>query len=199
MADFNLSSEEFDAYFDAAASNQYNAAVLGIASTLTQPVTRITPRVLVPQPRKRAVRALSSETLLTPTPVPPPAVNTGWEAEQYVKAALDTAGWNANVVSRFALGYDVFAQKGIRKIYVEVKSSLGHCTPSLTALEWQQASIHTDEYVLAVLENFNPAGLNFVHWIPDPANRCTTTMQQTISYSVSRRVWSSAAVALDTL
>jgi hypothetical protein len=199
MADFNLSGEEFDAYFDDAATNAHNAAVLGIASTSTQQALRSTPRVLVPQPRRKPVRALNPEALLMPTAVPPPAVNTGWEAEQYVKAALDAAGWNANVVSRYALGYDVFAQKGVRKLYVEVKSSLGLCTPSLTALEWQQASIHTDEYVLAVLENFSPSGMNAVHWIPDPSNRCITTMQHTISYSVARRVWSRATVALDTL
>lgn len=131
--------------------------------------------------------------------MPPPSTNSGWEAEQYVASALQVAGWTVHVVSRQQLGYDIFAQRGTTKRYVEVKSSLGLCTPSLTAREWQQASHHTGCYVLAVVENFNPVGQNTVYWVPDPARRCQAAAQTSVSHVIPRSSWSGAAVSVDNI
>jgi hypothetical protein len=142
---------------------------------------------------------MPTEPVLTGTAAPPPGTNTGWEAEQYVLNALALEGWEVHSVSRQQLGYDLFVQRGRKKRYVEVKSSLGLCSPSLTAREWQQASFHSVSYVLAVIENFNPTGLNIVYWIPDPANRCTATAQTTLSHAISRYSWTRAIVSLQQL
>jgi hypothetical protein len=85
------------------------------------------------------------------------------------------------------------------KRYIEVKSSLGLCSPSLTAREWQQARVHGETYILAVLENFNSSGQNTVYWVPDPANRCFASEQRTVSHNISRSSWSAAAVPITAL
>ena len=140
-----------------------------------------------------------AQPVLGGTPTPPPNTNNGWDAEQYVAAALTAAGWTAHAVSRQQLGYDIFAQRGKQKRYVEVKSSLGLCSPSMTAREWQQANNHTNSYVLAIVENFNPTAQNVVYWVRDPANRCSATPQTTISHGIARASWAAAAVPLSNL
>ncbi len=56
--------------------------------------------------------------------------------------ALGEAGWTVHNVSRQQLGYDLYAQRGTQVRYIDVKSSLGYCTPSMTSREWQQAQFH---------------------------------------------------------
>jgi hypothetical protein len=208
MADFNFSRLEFAAYFDDSPRNPLNArltrsagwtagASLGLQLS-SQPPTRPAPTRSTSTRRPRT-RTIPTVPIFTGTPAPPPTANTGWEAEQFVAAALAADGWIIHVVSRQQLGYDIFAQKGGRKLYIEVKSSLGLCSPSLTAREWQQASFHSDCYVLAVVENFNPTGQNVVYWIPDPANRCVATPQTTISHSIPRSSWTIATVPITAL
>ena len=201
MSDFNLSRAEFDAYFDDSVHHPINAQLLASRAwpqgTLqspesTQPATR-TPRT------RRRTLAIVAPPVLTGTPAPPPATNSGWEAEQFVAVALQNDGWTAHIVTRQKLGYDIFAQKGTKKRYIEVKSSLGHCAPSLTAREWQQASFHADSYVLAIVENFNPLALNMVYWIPNPANRCIATAQTTVSHAIARSSWTPATVTISHL
>jgi len=205
MGDFNLSQLEMAAYFDDSVQNPLNArlmrsgswpagAVIGTQLAFRPPVVtqpRAGRRTGVHIPRAAVV---PQTPILTGTPTPPPNINTGWDAEQFVAGALRIAGWTVYVVSRQQLGYDVFARKGTIKRYVEVKSSLGQCSPSLTAREWQQASFHSDCYVLAVLENFNPVEQNTVYWIPDPANRCVATLQTTVTHSIPRSSWAMATV-----
>ncbi len=208
MADFNFSQAEFSAYFDDSIQHPLNArltqssswpasASLGalLPSQLPVPPT-ITQRTSARRPRTTNIPIAP---VLSGTPTPPPAMNTGWEAEQFVASALIAEGWLAYVVSRQQLGYDIFAQKGSRKRYVEVKSSLGLCSPSLTNREWQQASVHSSSYVLAVLENFNPTSANVIYWIPDPANRCAAVPQTTVSHSIPRSSWAAATVAITAL
>jgi hypothetical protein len=142
---------------------------------------------------------IPAEPVLTGTPAPPPETNTGWDAEQFVLNTLVSEGWDVYSVSRQQLGYDLFIQRGRKKLYVEVKSSLGLCSPSLTAREWQQSKFHSTNYVLAVVENFNPTGLNMIYWIPDPANRCTATPQTTVSHNISRNSWARATVSIQQL
>lgn len=192
MADFNLSVAEMDSYFE-------------VGNIPHAPGRRPLPQSEVRENESTAVaRELRSSVpqLYLPdsgTVVLPPAINNGWSAEQFVCSALSAEGWQAHLVSRQNLGYDIFAQKGRKKIYVEVKSSLAACSPTLTAREWNQAKYYKDEYVLAVVENYNDREANTVYWVPDPANRCSFTETQSIAYRIPRSVWGRAVVDVDRL
>ena len=205
-ADFNFSSQEMSTYFDAAMAHPLNARLaksagwappssLGtstVAPSGSQPATSgAAPPPAAPPP--------NTQPLLGGTPTPPPNTNNGWDAEQYVAAALTEAGWTAHVVSRQQLGYDIFAQRRKQKRYVEVKSSLGLCSPSLTSREWQKASYYADEYILAIVEHFNPTAQNNVYWVPDPANQCSATSQTTISHGIARPSWAAVAIPLSSI
>ena len=130
MADFNFSQSEFSAYFEDSMQHPLNARLsqssgwspgssLGLQLPSQPPTsTRRT------STRGSRTSIIPTAPVLTGTPAPPPATNTGWEAEQFVAGALTAAGWMAYGVSRQLLGYDIFAQKGSKKRYLEVKSSL---------------------------------------------------------------------------
>lgn len=201
-ADFNFSLDEFSAYFDTSPTHPLNASVMSspgwsVPAGIALPVQ---PAVAAQSlPTALPVTPAALQPLLTGTPVPPPNVNSGWDAEQYVAAALTNAGWSAHVVSRQQLGYDIFAERGTSKRYVEVKSSVGPCSPVLTAREWQQANLHRANFVLAILENFNPTSQNTIHWVRDPGTRCIATPQTTISHGISRSSWAAATVLLNAI
>jgi Domain of unknown function (DUF3883) len=199
-ADFNFSNQEISSYFDISMRHPLNAQ-------LTQSAAWVRGSKLVASAGKQTQTgtsrvAPSNSAPVLPQPVlggtqtPPPNTNSGWDAEQYVASALTAAGWSVHVVSRQQLGYDIFAQHGTHKRYVEVKSSLGLCSPTLTAREWQQANYYGTHYVLAVIENFNPTAQNVIYWVHDPANRCTSRSQTTVSHCIPRSSWTSAVVPL---
>lgn len=213
-SDFNFSAQEVAAYFDVSMTHPLNARLtnsaawlsgssLAAAATVSGGGSSPTSGVAVAPaspvalpPVAPVVPPALPQPVLGGTPTPPPNTNNGWDAEQYVAAALTAAGWTVHAVSRQQLGYDIFAQRGTQKRYVEVKSSLGLCSPSLTAREWQQASYHANSYVLAIVENFNPTAQNVIYWVRDPANRCTATPQTTISHAIARGSWAAAAIPL---
>lgn len=212
-ADFNFSQPEMATYFETSMAAPLNAALA--ASPGWVPGSSLGPSVgVAPAAGTGAMGSSGAAAPVAPTPpgptapvqpilggtpTPPPLVNNGWDAEQYVAAALTSAGWTAHVVSRQQLGYDIFAQRGTHKRYIEVKSSLGLCSPSLTAREWQQASYHGSQYVLTILENFSPIGINTIHWVPDPATRCASTRQTTVSHGIPRSSWVSATVLIGSI
>jgi hypothetical protein len=136
------------------------------------------------------------EPILNGTPVQPPQQNSGWDAQQCVFDALTEAGWSVYDVSRQQLGCDLLAKKGQRTIFVEVKSSLSTCAPSLTSREWQQAQRYQGNYILAVVERFDPAAMNTVFWIPNPASTCRANPLTTLIYAISRSVWTTAICSL---
>lgn len=207
-ADFNLSEQEVSAYFDTSTGSQLNARLInsvawassneaslvgaGTANAGPSPALTGSTTGAKAQPTPKPVPAPN----LHGTPTPPPNTNNGWDAEQYVAAAMTAAGWATYPVARQQLGYDIFAERGIQKRFVEVKSSLGPCSPSLTAREWQQAKHHATTYILAIVENFNPTGQNVVYWVRDPANQCSATPQTTISHGIARSSWTAAAIPL---
>lgn len=204
--DFNLSPPEFDAYFEQDPANPHNAALLGGPWGITY--TRFTAASMVPAaapgapppartrtPRGRTGARPIPSPVLTPTIVPPPVATAWWDAEQLVRQHLMDAGWTVHHVSRQQLGYDLVAQRGTRTVFVEVKSSSGYCTPSLTAREWQQAKAYRDQYILAVVEHFDPAGANNVYWIPDPATSCVANARTSVIYAIPRASWTRATVA----
>lgn len=199
--DFNFSPSELATYFDDSVTNPHNAALLAAfphvtyssfaalkpgagapASTTSQPTLPLLPFV-VPEG----------------TAVLPPQVNTGWDAEQYVAAVLQANGWSTHDVSRQRVGYDLWIQKGRDTRYVDVKSSLGYCTPTLTAREWQQAQIHGQRYILAIVENFSPTGENAIHWMPNPASARTAREAKVVQFSIPRSAWLAATVGIENI
>ena len=201
--DFNFSEQEILAYFDDSLSHPLNlrltqsaAWVEAAGSSDSISIVRtgllISP-VTTPVP---VFHSSISQPVLGGTPAPPPSTNNGWDAEQYVASALTEAGWTVHDVSRQQLGYDIFAQRGRHKRYVEVKSSLGPCSPALTAREWQQARYHAQAYILAIVENFNPVDGNFIFWVCDPVTRCVASPQATFSHRISRASWAAAAISI---
>lgn len=202
-SDFNFSSTELNAYFDERPTNAYNARILNAFSgTSLSQIQKISWNKLRPTSRittrNDTTKALKPP-ILSATPAPPPATNTGWAAEQYVSVALRRGGWNVYDVSRQQLGYDLLAHKGTQTRYVDAKSSLGLSSPSLTAREWQQAQAHGAKYVLAIIENFDPTGQNWIYWVPDPCGSCITTRHTTVQYAIPRSSWQNAAVLLDAI
>ena len=206
--DFGFSSAELAAYFDDDVHNVHNSRLLSTAPGLSYtPISSVTWSAPSPTPtavpapptrRRRRHRAIPAPSL-TGTPVPPPTANTGWHAEQFVLEALQRNGWTVHNVRTQQLGYDLLAMKGNRTLYIDVKSSVGRCHPTLTEREWQQAKNLGSNYVLAIIENFNPSGSNVIEWVPDPANRCSATQRQITEYSLPRSQWSTATVPLSRL
>jgi len=199
-ADFNMSMAEVSAYFDDSPSNPLNARLMQ-SLNWTNVGTQLNPTNTVTLPFQTVAAPIVQPYVpqvpnLSGTIAPPPGINNGWEAEQYVAMALAAAGWTVYGVSRQQVGYDIFAQRGLQKRYVEVKSSLGLCSPSLTAREWQQAAHYRGNYILAVLENFNPTTPNFIYWVRDPVNTCVSVQQASINYAIPRSSWTAATVQL---
>jgi len=131
---------------------------------------------------------------LSGTQVTPPTTNSGWEAEQFVAKAMTASGWPVYDVSRQRLGYDLLAKRGVVTRYVDVKSSVGSCSPMMTLREWQQAKVHGPAYVLAIAENFNPLGVNAIFWVLDPTNSCAASPATTTQYAISRTSWRAAVI-----
>jgi hypothetical protein len=201
-SDFNFSPEELAQYFDDDPVNPHNQSLAnsfpGTTWTRTATLRRSIVRRAPPRPagvRRRA--RVPRAPVLTGTPVPPPGVNTGWEAEQFVAEVMRSSGWTVHDVSRQKLGYDLIVQRGRATKYVDVKSSLGLCSPALTSREWQQATAHGDDYILAILENFNPAAQNVIFWVPNPATSCFARESTMVQHSISRSSWQLALVPFD--
>jgi hypothetical protein len=201
--DFNFSLDELRAYFDDSTANVHNAALLAAFPrfafrSFNVLTTHATPSSIMSSPAP-AQRNLPLPPFPMPlgTPVLPPQVNTGWDAEQYVAAVLQANGWTTHDVSRQRVGYDLWIQRGRDTRYVDVKSSLGYCTPTLTAREWQQARVHASRYILAIVENFSPGGSNLIHWMPNPTAVPTAREATVQQFSIPRTAWLAGTVGLE--
>lgn len=193
-SDFNLSHAEFAAYFDGSPLNPFNQAVLNAGNNFNYTLAASIQANIPPQTPSPVVGVQGAglqlpSPILAGTTVPPPQQNSGWGAEQCAIEALVADGWIVHDVSRQRLGCDLLAKKGHRTIFVEVKSSLATCAPSLTDREWQQAQKHASNYILAVIENFDPLSANTVFWIPDPATNCKANAVSALSYVITRSMW----------
>jgi hypothetical protein len=204
LSDFNFSANEYSVYFDDSSSNKYNKTILSKFPSLSY--VGVSAGIASRTPRKKTVPGISISVptqvrvartpVLTGTQVTPPTVNSGWDAEVFVEKALAQSGWKVYNVSRQRLGYDLYAQKGHVTKYIEIKSSVNTCSPSLTLREWQQAKAHSNAYILAIIENFNPQGLNTIYWVPDPTNRCQARQCTVVQYSIARSSWVAQAIML---
>ena len=211
MADFNFSDREIITYFDARPELRANQLIFDTVGAEVPPVEvavhpldidRRLPALETytgQEPDARRHGRAIPDPVLTGTPVAPPAINSGWESEQYVASALRNEGWRVYDVSRQRLGYDLLAQKGSKTRYIDVKSSVGSCSPSLTGREWSQARLHGDLYLLAIIENFNPTGQVTIHWVPDPTVTCTARESMQVLYAISRISWTRATISLDAI
>ena len=191
-SDFNFDLSEFNAYFDDDPSLPENRKLLDAFPNLSY--NRAKSVAIAKPPAKKTTAGKIKNPVLSGTPVMLPATNSGFHAEEYVHEALKNAGWTVYQVSRQQLGYDLLAKKGSTTRYIEVKSSLSYCSPSLTAREWSQALAHKTSYILAVVENFVPDGANTIYWIPDPANSCTANPSSSVNYAIARSSWTLASV-----
>ncbi|WP_175738900.1 protein NO VEIN domain-containing protein [Burkholderia ambifaria] len=206
MLDFNFSFEEFQSYFDDSPENPLNARIVeaGGSFTYLRAADGIaeTGTVAIPHPGQQAAQPeLPAIPLLPPagTIVSAPQHNSGWDAQKCVAEALTLAGWTVHDVSRMQLGCDLLAKKISRTILVEVKSSLATCAPVLTNREWAQAQAHKNNYVMAVIENFDAASSNTIFWVPNPATNCAANVLSTVTYSIARSVWFGSSVGLEAI
>ncbi|MEK2600046.1 DUF3883 domain-containing protein [Burkholderia arboris] len=207
MFDFNLSIEEFQAYFDDDPTHPLNARAIAAggnfmytraaaAAGAIAPSLPVGPTAVAPV----AAPVVPPEISLLPpsgTIVAAPQQNNGWDAQKCVIEALTAAKWTVYDVSRMQYGCDLLAKKGLRTVLVEVKSSVATCAPTLTTREWAQAQAHGDNYVLAVVENFDVSSSNTVFWVRNPAVNCSANVLSSVMYSIARSVWRGSSVSLD--
>lgn len=183
--DFGFSEPEFEAYFTPA---QETTPSLGVASPPALPFGPAEPQVPPPPPPP-----ILPEDLPAPTSAgKPPAGSRWWDAEQVVRAVLEADGWSVIDRSRQRAGFDLQATKATRTIFVEVKSSGGLCAPTLTDNEFKQATRLAEKYILAVVENFDPAGEPLVYWVPNPA-QLASYARSVVVYPISRASWRKTA------
>jgi hypothetical protein len=205
--DFHFNREELREYFDDNHQNMHNQTILNSFPQITYSrfsalITPTPPAILPPRARPRLggrVQRLPGAIptpVLTGTPTVPPGINTGWDAEAFVAETLRSAGWTVHDVSRQRVGYDLLAQRGRETRYIDAKSSINYCSPGLTSREWQQARTHGANYILAIIENFDPLGQNVIYWVPNPHGRCTATELTSIQYTISRSSWTAATVPM---
>ncbi len=197
-SDFNFSLNEMNSYFDDSTINPFTARLLKtfpkISYSPLSDMEELKPPVVkkAKSKSKEPKKSLPLPTIATK----PPNINTGWEAEQFVANALRENGWVVYDVSRQRRGYDLVAQKEDEIRYIDVKSSLSFCNPTLTGREWQQATAHAERYLLAVIENFNPQGQNLIHWIVNPAKTCSANECTSVEYRITRSSWQTVTTSI---
>lgn len=201
--DFNFSFSEFSSYFDDSTSNPFNKILSDeFPELIYEPASSI--HLTLSSEMTSATEDDSDieyEPILNGNSTIPPRVHSGWEAEQFVINLLEINGWTVHDVSRQKIGYDLLAKRGRRTIFIEVKSSLGKCAPTLTSREWQQARRLSDSYILAVIEDFDPSGEqeNMIYFIPNPSTINGVTSSISVNYSIPRSGWTQRVVELSRL
>lgn len=205
LVDFGFSPKEAAAYFDddpasaahqalalvapGAAWTRFSVAPATAASTVTLPGV---PPVAVPKVATgKKTKALPHHGSIGVTTSPPPPATSGWwNAQQAVRTTLEAANWLVVDVSGLKVGYDFKIIKAGHVKMVEVKSSVGICTATLTDLEYKQAVAGRRGFVLAIVENYDPALPATIQWVEDPA-RLQMTQRQVVQYTLPRSVWRS--------
>ena len=202
LADFGFTLTEAAAYFDDDPASDAHQALLAhnpsISWTrlLLSPVVQGPPPTLPGLPPVPAPQIASGKAKSTPhhnsigatTSPPPPAVSGWWDAQQAVRTTLAAAGWTVIDTSGLKVGYDFKIVKAGKVKLIEVKSSVGICTATLTKKEFDQAIIMRSDFVLAIVENFDPTLPAKVQWVEDPA-RLQMTQRHIVEYTLPRSVW----------
>jgi hypothetical protein len=203
LTDFGFTMAEAAAYFDDDPGSDAHQALALVAPGVTWTNLSTGPAVAVqavtlpgvpPAPAPKMVTGKKAKPLphhssigVTTSP-PPPATSGWWNAQQAVRTTLETAGWLVVDVSGKKVGYDFKIIKAGQVKMVEVKSSVGICTATLTDLEYQQAYAVRKDFVLAIVENYDPALPATIQWVEDPA-RLQMTKRLVVEYTLPRSVW----------
>lgn len=196
VRDFNFSSAEYHAYFDDDPAHPVHAALIAAFPGLTwgrvpgvfgvaSPATPGAPDP-VPPPGP-----LDPDTLPVLAPrTAPPAGGHWWSAEQAVQKYLEDSGWNVINRTGQAVGFDIeiWRPGDARRRYVEVKSSVGPCSPALTRNEFEAATRYGTRYTVAIVENFDPDGDLAILWVNNPA-ALPIIGRDVRQYPIPRAVW----------
>ncbi len=203
ITDFGFTPTEASAYFDddpASAGHQQLLSVatgaswtrLAVAPAAPAPVIALPGMSPVPIPKAAGAKgktALPQPASIGATTSPPPPATSGWwDAQQAVRLTLEAAGWSVIDTSAMKVGYDLQIHKAGQIRMVEVKSSVGTCTASLTDLEYRQAVAGRRNYVLAIVENYDAKLPAMIQWVEDPAH-LQMTQRQVVQYTLPRSVW----------
>lgn len=203
LVDFDFTPAEAAAYFDDDPASPAHRALALVAQGAAWTRLSIVPAPQAPTPTlpgmppvsvPKATIGKKSKALphhasigVTTTP-PPPSTSGWWNAQQAVRAALEAANWLVVDVSGLKVGYDFKIVKAGQVKMVEVKSSVGICTATLTDLEYKQAVAGRRDFVLAIVEHYDPTLPATIQWVEDPA-RLQMTQRHVIQYTLPRSVW----------
>lgn len=190
QTDFGFTPSEMTTYFDddpVTIENAQIAAEFAGQVTWTR-VSASSPLGGVRTPSPRAGGRTTSAANIAP-----PTGSFWWDAEQAVRLLLERDGWTVTDKSRLNLGYDLLGLRGGRTIKIEVKSSAGRCSPTLTPNEFAEACSSRGAYVLAIVEDFEPSRPASVKWVHDPA-RLLFTKRAVAAYSLPRSQWVPSAI-----
>lgn len=133
-----------------------------------------------------ALPALSS---LGQTISPPPPTTSGWwNAQQAVRLTLEAAGWTVRDTSAQKGGCDFLITKGSTTKVVEVKSSIGRCSPTLTRTEHSRAKQMGKDFILAIVEDYDPLKPAQIQWVENPA-ALSLSKRSVLQYGLPRSVW----------
>ena len=203
LTDFGFTPAEAAAYFDddpASAAHQALALVaagvtwtrLSTAPSAAAPAVTLPGVPPAPIPKtvtgKKAKALPHHSSIVVTTSPPPPATSGWWDAQQAVRTTLETAGWVVVDASDKKVGYDFKIIKAGQVKMVEVKSSVGICTATLTDLEYRQALAVRQDFVLAIVEHYDPTLPATIQWVEDPA-RLQMTQRLVVQYTLPRSVW----------
>ena len=210
LADFGFTMAEAAAYFDddpRSAAHQALALVaagvkwtrLSTGPAVAVPVVTLPGVPPAPTPKtvtNKKTKALPHHSSIGVTTSPPPPATSGWwDAQQAVRTTLEKAGWLVVDVSGKKVGYDFKIIKAGQIKMVEVKSSVGMSTATLTKLEYRQALAVRKDFVLAIVEYYDPALPATIQWVADPA-RLQMTKRLVVEYTLPRSVWRKHTTAM---
>ena len=169
-ADFGFEVSDVERLFDCEMSSPANSRVLSLATgTPTEPPAAA-------EDVGSVLPALTEEITL----------NDGRAAELAVALALVGEDWNVIYTGNQAnLGYDLRAEKNHETRYIEVKSSTGYVTPTLTASEWAAAKEYGPAYIIAIVD-FVKSEKQAIRYVADPFTTIEPAIQTVVSYRLTR-------------
>ncbi|MGO7592117.1 DUF3883 domain-containing protein [Rhizobium leguminosarum] len=203
LADFNFSLEEYSAYFDDSLAQEDNAKIVaGTPQDWSLWDTHRPSKIRIPVKgspvaQTKKVRTKSQKKKIDvvdlpelPQTINPPAGGHWWSAERGVADFLKGEGWSVKDATKTSIGYDfhVKSDDGTVEYFVEVKSSAGSCTPTLTQNELDAARKAGERYVLAVVEHYDPEKPLKVYWVRDPASLDIAERSFTV-HAIRRSSW----------
>jgi len=144
----------------------------------------------------RIPAAEAPEELLSPPAAP--QANSGADSELLIGKVFAAAGWEVVYYNqRRGYGFDLWVRKDGQAFVVEVKSFIGQGgSVTLTALEFEAANHHGDNFLLIVVEDaatYRPT----IRVIQNPAASLAFTESQSSQFSVARAGWLAAAEELE--